>query len=61
MDMASIATECALRYLRGERVPKEIMLPVQVVHSGNLAPWDKPFEDRSSPAWDAVVGDLTAE
>jgi ribose transport system substrate-binding protein len=56
MDMAYIATECALRYLRGERVPKEIMLPVQVVHRANCGAWDKPFEERECPKWDAVTG-----
>jgi ribose transport system substrate-binding protein len=60
MDMAAIATECAVRYLRGEPVPQAIMLPVQVVHRGNCAAWDKPFEERSLPDWQQVVGSSPA-
>jgi ribose transport system substrate-binding protein len=56
MDMAFIATECAVRFLHGEPVPQEIMLPVQVVHRGNCAAWDKPFEERVVPDWHRVVG-----
>ena len=55
MDMAAIATECAVRLLQGEPVPEEIMLPVQVVHRGNCAAWDKPFEERALPDWRHVV------
>ena len=51
MDMAAIATECALRFLQGEPVPEEIMLPTQVVHRGNCAAWDRPFEHRALPEW----------
>jgi len=51
MDMAAIATECALRFLQGEPVPEEIMLPTQVVHRGNCAAWDNPFEHRALPDW----------
>ena len=60
MDMAAIATECAVRYLQGELVPTEIMLPVQVVHRGNCAAWDKPFEERSLPDWHQVVSSSLA-
>ena len=55
MDMAAIATECAVRYLQGEPVPAKIMLPVQGVHRGNCAAWDKPYEERSLPNWQHVV------
>ena len=56
MAMSEIATEAAARHLRGERVPAEIMLPVQVIDAGNCAKWNVPFEERPSPEWDAVVG-----
>jgi len=55
LKLASIATEAAVRYLRGEKVPKEILPPVQVVHAGNCAPWDRPIEERESPSWESVV------
>ena len=55
MAMSEIATEAAVRHLRGEAVPAEIMLPVQVVDAGNCAAWNAPFEARPSPIWDDVV------
>jgi ribose transport system substrate-binding protein len=55
MKIASVATEAAVRHLRGERVPREIMLPVEIVDRANCAAWDKPFEARDLPDWDEVV------
>ena len=55
MAMSEIATEAAVRHLRGETIPAEIMLPVQVVDAGNCAAWNAPFEARPSPVWDDVV------
>jgi ribose transport system substrate-binding protein len=56
MDMAAIATECAARHLRGEPVPREVSLPAKLVDASNYALWDRPYEDRESPAWASVVG-----
>jgi ribose transport system substrate-binding protein len=56
MKMGYVATEAAVRHLSGERVPAEIMLPVQVVDSGNCALWDKPFAERACPRWEDVIG-----
>lgn len=55
MKMACLATEAAVRYLRGENVPREIMLPVEIVDRANCAAWDLPFEARGLPVWDEVV------
>ena len=55
MAMSEIATEAAARHLRGEMVPAQIMLPVQVIDAGNCARWNAPFEKRQSPDWDVVV------
>ncbi len=56
MKITGIATEAAIRHLRGTAVPKEIILPVQVVDRSNCQPWDRPIEDRESPRWEDVVG-----
>lgn len=57
MNLAAIATECALRHLRGERVPSRVMLPVRIVDAGNALLWDAPFADRPQIAWaDAIAG-----
>jgi ribose transport system substrate-binding protein len=55
-DMSTIATEAVLRHLRGENVPAEIMLPVQIVDKSNYSNWDKPFEARPDIAWETAVG-----
>jgi ribose transport system substrate-binding protein len=55
MAMSEIATEAAVRHLRGEMIPPEIMLPVRIVDAGNCAAWNAPFAARPSPAWDDVV------
>jgi ribose transport system substrate-binding protein len=55
MKMIEIATEAAVRHLRGETIPAEIMLPVQVVDAGNCAAWNAPFAARPSPVWDEIV------
>ena len=56
MKMGCLATEAAIRHLRGERLPPEIMLPVEIVDRANCAQWDKPFEERACPRWEDVVG-----
>jgi ribose transport system substrate-binding protein len=55
LKIASVATEAAIRHLRGETVPAEIILPVQVVDRSNCQPWDKPLAQRECPRWDDVV------
>lgn len=55
MKIASIATEAAVRHLKGERIPRGIELPVEIVDASNCAAWDKPVSDRSSPKWEDVV------
>ncbi len=51
MSMASLAAECAIRHLRGESVPQEIMLPVQIVDRANCSRWDRPYEQRQCLNW----------
>lgn len=46
MQMAFIATECAIRHLRGEAVPPAVELPVQIVDRGNCREWDRPYAQR---------------
>jgi ribose transport system substrate-binding protein len=55
MKMACIAVEAAARVLSGEKVPAEIMLPVEVVDRGNCEAWDLPYAQRPLPDWAAYV------
>jgi ribose transport system substrate-binding protein len=56
MKISAVATEAALRHLRGEAVPREIILPTQIVDRANCGAWDVPLERRQTPAWSEVVG-----
>jgi ribose transport system substrate-binding protein len=47
MAMSALATEAAVRHLRGEAIPAEIMLPVEVIDIG-IAAWNRPFAARPS-------------
>lgn len=55
MRMAYLATECAVRHLRGEPVPAEIQLPVEIVDSRNCHLWDLPFEQRLIPTLEETL------
>ena len=53
--MGAVAAMAALRHLRGEAVPREILLPAVPIHRGNHAAWLVPIEDRPLPRWDDVM------
>jgi ribose transport system substrate-binding protein len=53
--MGAVAAMAALRHLAGQPVPREILLPAQVIHRGNHAAWLVPVEGRPLPSWDAMV------
>ena len=55
MKMGCLATEAAIRHLRGEKVPAQILLPVQVVDRANCAAWDRPYAERECPRWEDLV------
>jgi len=56
MTMSSIATEAAVRHLRGEAVPREIIIPVRIVDAANYSAWNLPFEARACPSWQDLTG-----
>jgi ribose transport system substrate-binding protein len=53
--LGCLTAEAAIRHLRGQPVPKEIMLPVRIIDRANVAEWLIPVEQRSCPDWDTVV------
>ena len=54
-DQGFLAVSAAVRHLRGERVPKEILLPVVIVEQSNVQAWMIPVEDRPVPDWNKIV------
>jgi len=57
LKIACIAAEAAIRHLRGQPVPRDIELPVQIVDAANCQPWDRPLEERECPRWEDIVKD----
>jgi hypothetical protein len=53
--MGAVAAMAAVRHLRGRTLPREILLPAQVIHSGNYPAWLIPIEQRPLPDWDVMV------
>lgn len=53
--IACLATQAALRHLRGEKVPDKIILPTEIIDKSNYRSFLTPVADRPSPAWDDFV------
>lgn len=53
--IAAIATRAVLRHLAGQKVPREIMVPAELIDRGNCARWKVPFAERPCPAWEEIV------
>jgi ribose transport system substrate-binding protein len=56
MRMAYLATECAVRHLRGEQVPAAIELPAEIVDRHNCEEWDLPYDRRPIPTLKETIG-----
>ena len=56
MLLCHLATECAIRHLRGEIVPRDIELPAGVVDRTNYMAWDVPYPQRALPGLEQVLG-----
>ena len=54
-NIAAIAARSVLRHLRGEPVPREIMVPAELIDRGNCARWKVPFAERRCPTWEEIV------
>jgi ribose transport system substrate-binding protein len=56
-----LSAEMAVRHLRGQPVPRRIVLPADIIDSSNAAEWDRPYEQRVCPDWDrAAAGSALA-
>jgi ribose transport system substrate-binding protein len=49
-----LATKAAIKYLKGEKIPKRIILPVLIVDSSNAKGWTVPFETRELLQYDEM-------
>jgi ribose transport system substrate-binding protein len=60
MHMAALATECAVRHLRGGPVPAELLLRAEIVDRANCQLWDLPFEQRAIPTLEEALASARA-
>ena len=42
-------------YALGTPVPKEIMVPAELIDRSNIHRWKVPMADRPCPAWEEIV------
>jgi ribose transport system substrate-binding protein len=54
-NIAAIAARAVLRHLAGQPVPKEIMVPAELIDRSNYQRFKVPFAERACPAWDEIV------
>jgi ribose transport system substrate-binding protein len=54
-DQGYLAVTAAVKHLRGERVPKEIALPVVIVDKTNVRNWLVSLEEKPVPDWDRII------
>ncbi|MDP2373827.1 sugar ABC transporter substrate-binding protein [Reyranella sp.] len=54
-NVAAIAARAVLRHLDGKPVPREIMVPAELIDRANCGRWKMPFAERACPAWDEIV------
>ena len=47
MQMAFLATQCAIRHLQGQTVPAVVQLPARIVDHSNWQEWNLPYEERA--------------
>ncbi len=53
--MGAVAAMAALRHLRGEAVPREILLPAIPITRANHAAWLVPIDQRPLPQWADII------
>ncbi len=58
-DQSYLAVQAAARHLKGEKLPKEVMLPVFIVDKGNVGTVARTPEERKVPDWNKAVAGKT--
>ena len=53
--IACVATEIGLKAVRGQSVPKQIIIPGAIITKANYAPWLVPYKERTCPSADEYV------
>lgn len=53
--LGCLAAQAAIRYIRGEAVPRTIQVPVLLIDQTNFQVWKTPLLQRPCPQWNEVV------
>lgn len=56
-----LGMEAAARFLRGETVPRRIVLPSTIIDAANWTDWVLPYDARPQPDWDATLAASSAQ
>jgi len=54
-DQGYLAMEATYRYLMGEKLPQQIILPVVIVDKSNAQAYNIPPDQRKPPSWEKVI------
>ena len=55
-DQSYLAVQAAVRHLKGEKLPEQILLPVFIIDKNNVSKVARTPEERQVPSWDKAVG-----
>lgn len=55
-DQSYLAVHAAVRHLKGEKVPAEILLPVFIIDKANVGSVARTPEERAVPSWSKATG-----
>lgn len=55
-DQSYLAVHAAVRHLKGEKLPEQILLPVFIIDKDNVGKVARTPEERPVPSWDKAVG-----
>ena len=55
LSMGAVAAHAAFRHLDGDKVPREILLPAELVDTQNLGDWDCDYDKRKAVSWEAAI------
>ncbi len=53
--LGCLTAETAIRHLRGQKAPADIMLPVRIIERSNVAEWLVPVAQRECPDWEKAA------
>ncbi len=56
-DQGYIVTKAAIEFLRGNKIPKKVLLPVVLVTKENAQPWTLPPEKKPLPDYKKIIKD----